>query len=58
MTDYNVHKKNELTGYTIRMRVKNAEKFSPEVQQMFRDLAKSADYPKQAKLTDWEEGKE
>lgn len=55
MTDYDVRKKNELTGYAIRMRVKNAERFSPEIQQMFRDLAKSAYYPKQAKLTDWEE---
>lgn len=55
MTDYDVRKKNPLTGYAIRMRVKNAERFSPEIQQMFRDLAKSADYPKQAKITDWEE---
>lgn len=55
MTDYDVRKKNPLTGYAIRMRVRNAERFSPEIQQMFRDLAKSADYPRQAKLTDWEE---
>ena len=54
MTDYDIRKKNALTGVAIRMRVKNAEKFKPEIQQAFRDLIHAVEYPKQKKMTDYD----
>lgn len=32
MTDYDVYGKNKITGFALRMTVKNIEHFSPEVQ--------------------------
>ena len=60
MTDYDVRKTNKLSGVGIRMKVKNAEKFDPEIQQMFKDLIKSVEYPKQSNMdeyTDCDEGR-
>ena len=54
MTDYKVFKKNPITGFTLRMTVKNAEHFDPEVQQAFKDLINATEYPKQTKMEDWE----
>lgn len=53
MTDYDVYKKNQITGVVIRMKVKNAEHFSPEVQQAFKDLEHAANYPRQTKLSEY-----
>lgn len=53
MTDYNVYKKNPLTGVTI-MHVKNVEEFEPEIQQAFKDLIHATEYPKQKKLEEYE----
>ena len=54
MTDYDIHKKNKITGVAIRMKVKNAEKFSPEIQQAFKDLIHAVEYPKQKKMEEYE----
>ncbi len=54
MTDYHIYKKNPITKIVIRMDVRHAEKFDPETQQAFRELAKVAEYPKQTKITDWD----
>ena len=53
MTDYDVYTKNPITGITIRMKVKNAEHFSPEVQKAFKDLEHAANYPRQTKLSEY-----
>lgn len=53
MTDYDICKRNKITGVAIRMRVKNAERFSPEVQQAFRDLIHAVEYPKQKKIEEY-----
>lgn len=53
MTDYDVRKTNKLSGVGIRMKVKNAEKFDPEIQQMFKDLIKSVEYPKQTNMDEY-----
>lgn len=54
MTDYDIHGKNQISGFAMRMKVKNAEKFTPEVQQLFEDLIKAIEYPKQSKIDDFE----
>ncbi len=53
MTDYDVRKTNKLSGIGIRMKVKNAEKFDPEIQQAFKDLIKAVEYPKQTNMDDY-----
>lgn len=55
MTDYDIRKKNELTKFSLRMNVRKAERFSPEVQQIFQDLITATEYPKQKKMDDFEE---
>lgn len=55
MTDYNIHGKNPYTGFALRMTVKNVERFSPEIQQAFKDLKNAVEYPKQMKIDEgWE----
>ena len=58
MTDYDIRKKNDITGVAIRMKVKNAERFSPEVQQAFKDLVYAVEYPKQKKIDEYRVMKE
>ena len=58
MTNYDIRKKNSITGVAIRMKVINAEKFSPEVQQAFKDLIHAVEYPKQKKIDEYREMKE
>ena len=50
MTNYDIRKKNSITGVAIRMRVINAERFNPEVQQAFKDLIHAVEFPKQKKI--------
>ena len=54
MTDYDICKRNNVTGVAIRMKVKNAEKFDPEIQQAFKDLIHAVEYPKQKKMEEYE----
>ena len=55
MTDYNVCKRNPLTGVALRMHVRNAERFGPEVHQLFKDLEHATEFPKQTSLDNFEE---
>lgn len=57
MTDYNIRGKNKITGFALRMHVKNVESFDPEVQQEFEDLIKALECPKEDSLND-REGKD
>lgn len=55
MTNYDIRKKNSITGVAIRMRVINAERFNPEVQQAFKDLIHAVEFPKQKKIDEYRE---
>ena len=53
MTNYDIRKKNSITGVAIRMKVTNAEKFDPEIQQAFKDLIHAVEFPKQKKIDEY-----
>ena len=54
MSDIDFHGKNKISGYSIKMKVRNVEHFCPEVQQAFKDLIKATEYPKQSTIEEWE----
>ena len=54
MTDYSVCKRNPLTGFALRMHVRNAERFGPEVHQLFKDLEHATELPKQTSLDNFD----
>ena len=55
MTDLRVQKRNEITGTSIRMYVRNVQRFDPSIQALFVELEKATDYPKQTSIDCWGE---
>lgn len=53
MTDLEIHGKNPLTGFALRLNVHNAERFDTETQAIFERLAHAVKYPRQASLDEW-----
>lgn len=54
MTDLRVSKRNAATGASVRLCVRNVQRFSPEMQRVFSELLKALDCPEHACLTDKE----
>lgn len=54
MTDLTVIKRNDISGASIRLYVRNIQNFSPMDQKLFAELEKALDYPMQTNLEKWE----
>lgn len=54
MTDLTVIKRNDISGASIRLYVRNIQNFSAEDQKLFAELGKALDYPMQTDLEQWE----
>lgn len=54
MTDLTVIKRNDISGASIRLYVRNIQNFSAENQKIFAELEKALDYPMQTDLEQWE----
>ena len=54
MTDLTVIKRNDISGASIRLYVRNIQNFSAEDRKIFAELEKALDYPMQTDLEQWE----
>lgn len=53
MTDLTVIKRNDISGASIRLYVRNIQNFSTKNQKLFAELEKALDYPMQTNLEQW-----